>query len=394
MPLAAQRLVAIDAFRGLTFIVMIWVNELGGVSGISRWLKHMPADSDAMSFTDIVFPAFLFIVGMSIPFAFARRQQAGDGPWALARHTLERALALVLMGLFMVNAEDGYNVAASGMPVALWSLLFYAAAALCWGVYRFDDRPLLQRGLRLAGVLLLIGLAALFHGGKDGSDWLRPQWWGILGLIGWAYLLGCAVQGLTRGRLMPLLAAIALCIGYYALHRLPGLGPLASALLSQDAHAAHGAIVLCGMVCAQIFFDARRNAAVRQRFAEALLFAAALALVGATLRPAFGISKIYATPSWCLYCAAICVLLFSALHALIDHRGRNGWLRWVAPAAANPLVTYLLPFIVLALMDLAGLSLPAPLHQGALGLLWAALYAALIVALVSLLNRRNLRLQL
>ncbi len=68
-----QRVISIDAFRGITFLIMIIVNELASVSGISVWLKHMPADADAMSLPDIVFPAFLFIVGMSIPFGINHR---------------------------------------------------------------------------------------------------------------------------------------------------------------------------------------------------------------------------------------------------------------------------------------------------------------------------------
>ena len=72
--LPRQRIVSIDAFRGLTILVMVFVNQLAGVSGVPQWARHMKADADAMSFVDVVFPAFLFIVGMSIPFALNQRQ--------------------------------------------------------------------------------------------------------------------------------------------------------------------------------------------------------------------------------------------------------------------------------------------------------------------------------
>ena len=49
------------------------VNELAGVHDIPQWMRHMPKDADTMSFVDVVFPGFLFIVGMSIPFAINRR---------------------------------------------------------------------------------------------------------------------------------------------------------------------------------------------------------------------------------------------------------------------------------------------------------------------------------
>jgi len=72
--LSRQRIASIDAFRGLTILVMVFVNQLAGVSGVPQWARHMKADADAMSFVDVVFPAFLFIVGMSIPFALNQRQ--------------------------------------------------------------------------------------------------------------------------------------------------------------------------------------------------------------------------------------------------------------------------------------------------------------------------------
>ena len=73
--LSNERILSIDAFRGITILVMIFVNELAGVRDIPQWMKHMPRDADAMSFVDVVFPGFLFIVGMSIPFAINQSSQ-------------------------------------------------------------------------------------------------------------------------------------------------------------------------------------------------------------------------------------------------------------------------------------------------------------------------------
>jgi predicted acyltransferase len=391
--LAAGRAAAIDAFRGLTFLAMIFVNELGGVSGITRWLKHMPADADAMSFPDIVFPAFLFIVGMSIPFAINARLAKGDDAFALQRHILYRAFALIVMGFFMVNAEEGFNEQAMPISIHLWSLLFYAAVFLTWGVLRFENAAL-TRALRLAGIALIVLLAFLYRGGSDGRAWMTPQWWGILGLIGWAYFFSCEFYLLSRGRLWALLALLAFCVAYYVAAHRGGLQSPTRWLFSQHAHAAHSQIVLSGVACTLIFFDAGRADSVGRRFGEAALFSVALVVAGFALRPAFGISKIYATPSWCLLCAALCVGVFALLYWLIDIRGRDRWTRLVEPAASSPLVTYLLPFVVGASLAMLGLDLPAALRDGAAGLLWAAFYAVLIVWIVSLLNRRGVALKL
>ncbi|WP_315820042.1 DUF5009 domain-containing protein [Paraflavitalea speifideaquila] len=81
--LTTQRILSIDVFRGITILVMIFVNDVAGVSGIPSWMKHVPADADAMTFVDLVFPAFLFIVGMSLPFALNNRLAKGDSFWKL-----------------------------------------------------------------------------------------------------------------------------------------------------------------------------------------------------------------------------------------------------------------------------------------------------------------------
>lgn len=107
--LTTQRILSIDALRGITILVMIFVNELAGVRGIPTWMKHMPADADAMTFVDVVFPAFLFIVGMSIPFAINQRLKKGDSTLQLQAHIIFRTLGLIVLGVFMVNAEGGYN---------------------------------------------------------------------------------------------------------------------------------------------------------------------------------------------------------------------------------------------------------------------------------------------
>src|SRR5579872_264349 len=140
MSISNKRVLAIDSFRGLTILVMIFVNTLAGVRGMPAWMEHMPADVDGMTFVDVVFPAFLFIVGMSIPFAWAQREAKGDTPLQIWKHVAIRALGLIVLGVFMVNAEDGYNEAAMGMPITLWSLLFYACALLVWSVHRFQNK--------------------------------------------------------------------------------------------------------------------------------------------------------------------------------------------------------------------------------------------------------------
>ena len=172
--LTTQRIRSIDAFRGITILVMIFVNDVSGVSGIPAWMKHKAADVDAMTFVDIVFPAFLFIVGMSLPFAINNRLAKGDSFWKLQGHILWRTLGLLVLGVFMVNAEGGYNEKAMGISIAMWSLLFYLCAILVWNVYRFKNKTWTYF-LRGIGVIGLMVLAWIYRAGEDGKQGLTPH---------------------------------------------------------------------------------------------------------------------------------------------------------------------------------------------------------------------------
>ena len=391
-----QRIRSIDAFRGLTIFIMIFVNELAGVKGIPYWMEHMPANVDGMTFVDVVFPAFLFIVGMSIPFAIANRIAKGDNFFQVQKHILMRTLGMLVLGVFMVNAEEGYNQAAMPMSIFSWSLLFYGAAFLVWHV-RLLKSAQADLALRFAGVLVLVYLGLIFRAG-DGSFYLTPQWWGILGLIGWAYLLGSVCFQLTKGDVRRLLALLILCVVYYGLaHSHWAVAyPLIALICHCDLTAAHGSIVLCGVINSQLFFGtaANRHNDFQQRCLRAIAFASALASAAWVLRPEWPISKIAASPSWCLYSSAICVVIFMLLNYLVDVQQRQGWMRLFEPAAANPLLTYLLPFIVYAALEALHIPMADWMRQGATGMAWALGYALLILLLVRGLNRLNLRLQL
>ncbi|HEX8609970.1 MAG TPA: DUF5009 domain-containing protein [Telluria sp.] len=381
--LPRQRILSVDAFRGITFVLMLFVNFLAGARGVPPWLLHVDGGADGMGLADIVFPGFLFAVGMSIPFGVNSRIARGDGPGRVFGHTAYRALALVVMGVFMVNAESGYSEQAMRMPIAAWSLAFYAAVLLVWGVYRFENL-LLNRCLRGAGVALLAGLALAWRGADGGM--MTPQWWGILGLIGWAYLAGAALYQLARGRLAPLIGAMLAGVALYIITSKTGIGTALS------GHAIHSVIVLAGLVCALLFFDGQHGAP--QRLRQAALFAAVLALAGWALHHWYPVSKIGATPPWALYCGALCVAVFALLYWLVEVLAARRWTVLVEPAATSPLITYLLPFAIGAVISLAGAQFRPALVEGGTALLAGAVFTATIVLVVARLNIHNCKLKI
>src|ERR1700743_3226677 len=87
--ISTERVVSIDAARGLVMFTMLFVNDLAGVSHeiVPAWMRHFHGRS-GMTFVDQVFPGFLFIVGMSIPFALGSRLNKSEPGWKTFLHLL------------------------------------------------------------------------------------------------------------------------------------------------------------------------------------------------------------------------------------------------------------------------------------------------------------------
>src|SRR2546430_15825461 len=96
------RVFSVDALRGFVMFAMLFVNDIAGLHRAPWWMKHhQPEDGgNGMTFVDLVFPAFLFIVGVSIPLAFASRLAKGQPLWRLLLHVLLRGGGLLMLGVF------------------------------------------------------------------------------------------------------------------------------------------------------------------------------------------------------------------------------------------------------------------------------------------------------
>src|ERR1035438_6025603 len=99
-PNPVKRLLSLDVVRGITIAFMIMVNNNGG-SGSWRFMNH--AEWNGLTPTDLVFPTFVFVVGVSIVFAFEARLARGGTRGQLTRHTIQRAVVLILLGI-VVNS--------------------------------------------------------------------------------------------------------------------------------------------------------------------------------------------------------------------------------------------------------------------------------------------------
>jgi predicted acyltransferase len=127
LPAGQGRLVSLDVFRGVTIAAMILVNNPGSTA--AYWpLKH--ARWNGWTPTDLIFPFFLFIVGVSLVFSCESRLRRGDSRRALILHTLRRSATIFAIGL-VLNGLPHFNLATWRIPGVLQRIAAaYLAAAL------------------------------------------------------------------------------------------------------------------------------------------------------------------------------------------------------------------------------------------------------------------------
>jgi len=93
------RLVSLDVFRGITIAAMILVNNAGDWSHVYPPLLH--AEWDGWTPTDLVFPFFLFIMGVAIPYSFAKRISIGQSRGKLLKHVIVRSILIFALGMLL-----------------------------------------------------------------------------------------------------------------------------------------------------------------------------------------------------------------------------------------------------------------------------------------------------
>ena len=390
-----QRITSIDILRALTMVLMIFVNDLWSLKNIPAWLEHVERGVDGIGLADVVFPAFLFIVGLSLPFAIDNRRKKGDSEWQLVVHVLTRTIALLVMGVFLVNGET-INAPAMGIPKYLWYPLCCLSFILIWNVYPKSAKRSLVYVARAIGIITLIILAIIYRGGEDGNVKFSPQWWGILGLIGWAYLASGLITVFAKNNFYVVLAGWVF-FSVLSMVSHAGLLPhnnIVSAIPDAIRGGTLAGLTMGGVLTSLIFQYYRKKKNNLGLTAVLLAFSVVLIALSVITRPYWKLAKLGATPAWLFLCSAFTILAFLAIYWLADVNRKANWFNTVRPAGTDTLLCYLIPYFMYAIVNVTGAHLPEVLLAGGVGLFKSFLFALLCVRITGLLNRTGIKLKL
>lgn len=352
--MAVSRFYALDALRGLAIALMILVNTPGSWNHVYSPLLH--ASWHGFTFADLVFPAFLFVVGSAMFFSL---RDASVNPCTLQR-IAKRTILLLIIGVLL----NWFPFTASWSELRLPGVL--QRIAICYGIAAILVLLIRPRYLPVIGVALLLlywGALLLFATGDPYSLTANAVRRLDIAILGTEHLYqGFGVAFDPEGLLSTIPAAVSVLIGFYV-----------AAQLSQRSSTAALRWLL---------------------FASFVLLAAAWALSWV-----WPVNKALWTGSYVLLSSGLLLVLLALLLWLIDIRHQQALVQPLIVYGSNPLFIYILAWVwavTVALIPLAGsnlyqysFALLAGLMPAKLASLMFALLHVVLFWLVSLWLYRN-----
>lgn len=296
------RLVSLDAFRGFTIALMLLVNNTAVDTATPLQLTHAPWNR-GIHLADLVFPWFLFCVGLAIPFSAASARRKKMPTWRYDIKILTRAVVLVALGCLI-------------------------------------DSSLLKRPVFTLGVLQIIGLAYLVGALLYDLPMSRRLVVAMLLLLGyWAAIMFLPIPGVGSGVFEENRNLIRhINLTYLAGFNLAGL----------TSTAPTSALVLLGTLIGDAL--RRRDRDHTWKLARLTLLGVSFMTLGFIWNLHLPFNKPLWTPSYILFSAGTGALMMALFYLMIDANNRRAWAYPLVVFGSNAIVAYVAPILVKVLI--------------------------------------------
>lgn len=385
-----KRLLSIDVFRAVIMFLMIFINEISTLKNIPSWIHHAKASEDSMGFADIIFPAFIFITGLSIPLAINNRIKRNDSDYEIYSYILMRSAALIIIGFYQVNLDE-YNIT-SALPKAVWALLITISFFFIWLNYSKTFNRIVKYTLIVTGLLLLV-IMALVYKSKSSSGIVGMQhlWWGIIGIIGWSYLI-CAILYFLLKKSFNALIIIFILFACINIAQHTGFLGRNLWLIGDGSYVT---LAMGGILCTIFYIKSIYTPKSIKIGLSFTVSAVIFILFGFLIRPyAEGISKINSTPAWVFICLGLSILLYLVFIYIIDKWGQTSLFSIIRAAGTNSLTCYMMPYFIMYLMELFHIKYPEFLNEGIGGILRGLGISFLLIWIVGQMEKKNVILKI
>lgn len=399
------RNLAIDMLRALTMTLMIFVNDFWKVHDVPQWMEHAKRGVDYMGLADFVYPAFLFCVGMSVPYAIENRYRKGYSGESTAGHILLRVLSLLIMGAFLGNSEARLDPDFTLYRIGTYWLVAVASFFLVWNAYPKNPsrrQSILFTCLKIIGGLCLLFLAITY---RKPEGRVFDTSFSILGGIAWTYLVAATVYYFCRDNLRKTIpvwvAVLAVCVLTQRMRPEMGGAPILDFPrpnflegMLRVLHIGNGGAVFLALSGLLVSVVTEKVAGLPQGKRLLIGFGAALAafLLGVFTRRFWIAAKLGLTLPCCLFVSAIAIALYTLLRWL-NSKGLSGWFAVIRPAGTATLTTYMIPYVFYGFADITGIVLPDWLTHGPMSLVNCFCFALICIAIVGILQKLHLKLK-
>ncbi len=320
-PADRPRILALDVLRGITIAGMITVNNPGSWNYVYAPLKH--AAWNGLTPTDLVFPFFMFIMGVSMYVSYRKFDFRLSGQTFVK--LFRRSLLLFLIGLFL----NWFGLFCRTLGALRPEDLSLGEKLLEAAVYRCGN-------LRIPGVLQRLALVSFF--GALILLWVKPRrvLWiaGAVLVFYTALMVGTGSLELTEGNIAARVDVALL--GASHMYRIDGLPFDPEGFVSTVPCIAH---VLLGVWAGQLL-DTEKGHAVRiQRL---FIFGTICLFAGFLLDYLFPINKTLWSSSYVLVTCGLASLMFALLIWIIDMQGRRRWCVFFESFGVNPMAIFVM----------------------------------------------------
>ena len=393
MTATLPRVRSIDAFRAVIMFLMIFVNDIEDIPNTPLWIHHVADEVDGLGLADIIFPGFLFIVGVSIPFALQNRSAQSSN---LPLHIIKRSAVLMFWGFLFTNLET-YDEENTLIQRGTWQYLAIFSMFFLFLDYSWLKRAWIKYALQGLGLALLVFLAATYKSADPESTWLHFTWWGILGLIGWAYLFSALIFHYSAGKLWIQAAAWLFFVSFNILSKI-GLTDFLDPFYPYVWIAGNGAMqafAMAGVVVAVFYRNVLSNGKMRLFWFTVPSAGMLLAILGFALRSSTGgMSKAFETPAWVLVCTSLCVWCYLLFVFIVDVNKKYNWVKPIEAAGIATLTCFMLPDIFYSWFETTDFDYPELVKSGAGGVVRGVVFALLTVWATALLLKIRIRLKI
>jgi predicted acyltransferase len=295
MQISEKRLLSLDAFRGMTIAAMLLVNNAGDWNHVCAPLEH--AEWHGCTAADLIFPFFLFIVGVAMTFSLARKQEQGVKFRTLLRSIARRSTILIGLGLvisYVSYKGFGADLHISGVLQRIGICYFIASLLLLWTG---------MRGQALWTAAILVGYCLVMK--------LVPA------------------PGGSAGALDP-----ESNLASYVDKRLLGYVDAEGILTTVPAIAS----VLMGVLAGHWLRDRNRTESAK---AAGLCVAGAVSFIAAALwKYSFPFNKSLWTSSYVLHTTSLALFTFATCYWIVDVRNIKKWAKPFAIYGSNAIAVY------------------------------------------------------